>query len=307
MMIAKIANLWQVASGRLRSFLLGLFMVVVAAIVFLSCVPTKRAFVVAAETYRVEATPQVGGSMRWNLKSAIICTPLANDLQSAAASDESGCSPNHYEIRKPVNLSFEWPAGRHFILRKAPGGGPIAIEWEEELELPEETLPPKSLIAMRDADWRKAGALLFSGQVAIGVVPPVTGYMISGHYEVREELFLRSSPVVVAEGDLMPGDRAEIVGAERPNKPAFVQAFVSANPDPGREGFQVIIYSPAGQDFLRLDRMRANPALIGSNWYDKALKDPWLLALAAIMTFISLTSELWIKVFKELWPRRNVP
>lgn len=195
--------------------------------------------------------------------------------------------------------------------------------------------PDDVLIVSREG-WRSTGALEFRGNVWIGdeVAQGTQGYLLEGRYEIREkfrrqqlmqtvlDLFgsdlSAGQPIPILTGELMRGDqltferhgRPEFFGicrgssteaaspGERSASTVPAQGFVVPVLDTDLSGFALRVTSNAAATCvrLRLSSYGAQPRYVAPTWTNRALLDPFLLAVVAIGGFLVAFLTLLVEI-----------
>lgn len=285
--------------------------------------PGHPSFLIESDTRGARITFADGGISVWRLESPVLCLRHARnapeppdaappDAVSPDAAAPLGCDLEHYTVHRPASAEVEWREGAEVHIRATPDGG-LAIELagtragevvtpegesdSSALPLP---LPRNSRILLPALAWANHAALPFdSRDVVIGALPTAgeEGILIAGRYQIRQSLFLRPALVVVDEGGFTTGDR--IAFEDRPRwlsltgeaQPYRAYGFLAPGVGPGNPGFRAVVYNVPGQTRLQVQRIGASPAHIQENWTHRALRDPYLLILTALVGGIELVSR----------------
>jgi hypothetical protein len=255
---------------------------------------SDRSFVLSAQTRgaKIEITAQSISS--WRLDRAKVCVRI--DRRSSGEGGDPDCDGRLFDIVDIAPLEISWPVGTVLALKQQSNSTPLEILLVDARQFPidigETALTRNSRIIVSGPDFAEAGSLLFSGYLGIGGMPRsgANDLMTSGRYEVHESLLFRNRPVRVAEGDFFSGDFVTVIDSD--NEPVEVSGFVTNAPVGDKTGFELLAFSPAGNHRIEIDRLGARPTLIASSWLDRAVKDPWLLGLSALIAAVLSIMEL---------------
>lgn len=217
------------------------------------------------------------------------------------------------------------------VPREAQAGDQVAAD--ARIGLGARTWQAGDLLVVSHEGWRQTGALAFNGNIVIGeeVTPGSSAYLLEGSYEVRES-FLRDriwhellessllssdpgpTPVPIKSGTLLRGDSLTFVrtgwpaasggcrasapeGETGASLPVLARGFVAPIRDSGVSGFAVRATSDASASCADLSLLShgARQRLVQPVWTDRALRDPFLLALVAIGGFLVAVVTLLVE------------
>lgn len=277
-----------------RQILLG-GILIVSALYFTS---TDRSFAISAQTkgIEIEFTNSISGA--WRIPKAIYC--MRREARTSGNSTNKWneiCNNRLYEVQQIPNFEISWPKGTKLRLSYFSETEQLEIfvtqEAENTINVNGKPLTKNSRIILQKSSWEKAGSFIFSGYATIGSVPSPGSfdYLISGRFEVWENLIFRSKPVLVNSGDFFPGDSVKIVGNNNYEN-TIVNGFISPTIDISA-GLQVQIYSPSGPNLLKTERFSTDSSYTSSSWYDRAINDPWLIGVYAILALMLVIIQLY--------------
>ena len=262
----------------------------------------ERAYLVEADTQGMTIAFDRSAASSWRLTDVTVCRRLGQG--EATDNRQRYCDARRFsEIALP-SLEIDWPSGTRIEVERHRTDGALTIRIADTAErMPEaggQKLAPGSLIFVASDGWAGTGALIFSGAATIGAIPGPGSrdLLLSGRYEIREALVGRSNPVTLREGTLSPGDSVTIVGADGATGAAVSGFLLRRQSGDPWSGFKVTAFSPSADIGLRISRLNAEPAVVTASWADRALRDPWLLGLAALLGFVSTV----VGLVARLWP-----
>ncbi len=186
-------------------------------------------------------------------------------------------------------------------------------------ELTVRSIPPLSLVVVPQQAWLQAGTLLFSGTFSLGAVPGNGNrdVLLEGRYEILEVPslealfgilpFVQANTRPVKTGTFFKGDQLRLLHkGTREN--AEVNGFILSS-GPEEPGFNTLIFGPTGRSVLTVDRFGAvgtyaDPgasSAITPSWTDRAINDPYLLALSALFALIYVLVEITRAIHDWIW------
>lgn len=189
------------------------------------------------------------------------------------------------------------------VVRKGPDAAPVLIDGFASLDSDEEISAPVtngSILYIRWTDDRPI--LPLRGRIRIGDIPNASDTLLlrEGRYEIRQNLGLNPRPVVVAAGELVPGDR---IGFAR-NPPVWQRmanfAFERPNPDDDviatlfltdlsrfTQAFDVVATTRAEYSALRLTRIGVEPTLIPIPWTERLRADALPIGISTLIGLLA--------------------
>ncbi|WP_366655773.1 hypothetical protein [Fodinicurvata sp. EGI_FJ10296] len=271
--------------------------------------PAKQSFQVEVITGGAEIGFDGGDLGTWRLPSATVCLPI-RPSQTPTLPDgfrptrHPECHTDHYLAFGIRNAVIRWPAGTTIRVRaRADDGVSIDVTAVADnatigIESSEATFGRSSRILIDGPDWRRHPSLPFSsGNVVLGLLPAAgeEGLVREGRYQIRETLPFRSRPITVDEGAFFAGDQIRFQGLE----PEFIPPGLSATGTyfaygflaPGNDddaGYSAVAYTALDFTRLEIGRIGAEDSRVDVNWTKRALRDPLLLALTALVGVFGL-------------------
>jgi hypothetical protein len=311
------AALLRSVRGNLKYLLL--LIGVPIAVVLIYSIPLGQSHVVEARTLGARLTI-LGPDTVWRLPPSTLCVDRGTDRDLVLASDFDGpgCNPGIFAEQDLGNVELRIPSGVQILVRAEPDGTVLLRRLEDQtsnnsiaVRLVNDTFWETGSLIRIDADaWRKVALLEFAGNAVIGqaAVAGSTDYLIEGRYEVREH-FLRqyrpfgtsqTEPTTVKSGTLYRGDRVSFVptASDLDDLPVVVTGFISPQLLQNTLGFGIVISSgfDQSQAKMRVKSFGAREITIAPSWVDRAVRDPLLVALTAILGFavtsLSFASEV---------------
>lgn len=305
-------------------FLLALVGVPALVVVSYS-IPLGQINLVEARTLGAQITT-AGPDTVWKLPTSTLCQNLgpSKDLRKAASWTERGCNPGLYETSKIEQAEIRIPAGVRLSLKSEPGGSILLRRLPEAENLT--TIPPSiirlnathqwepgSLLRIDAEAWKEVALLEFAGNVAIGqeAGSGADAYLIEGRYEVRERFLHQyrpwgnsdADPTPVISGTLYRGD--EVTFSRRDidshaSETVLVTGFIAPVFEQDARGFGIVVSSGFGQSQPRFSvkSYGTREAHIKPTWVARALRDPVLLAMTAILGFAVTALTFIIEVGK---------
>lgn len=252
--------------------------------------PTERSFVVSVETLGFEIETFGESKNSWQLPSGTVCLREKElNLLDNNFSEKQLCKKH-----KLSNMEFSWPEGTLLKIRKGYNeGSPVKIQVsnynKKEAEINGMTLTQHSFIELTNEEWQMNGSLIFNGLTTIGKEPSPgsSSHLISGNYSIYEKLFLRNVPLKVDTGNFNTGDEISVHSTSG-KKNVVMSGFISSN----KQGMKIISYSPLSDSFLKVKHLGSEDTLISSTWYKRALNDPFLIAVTALLAILVGLVEL---------------
>ncbi len=305
--VAYPGRLWIVASVAL---VIGL---VIAHYAF----PSGRFFVVEARTSSLTVTV-VGERQSWRLPDAVLCVakPLDPRMLLEVTPDGGPCASTRYETHGPRPVEPTLPDGGRLRLTLRPDRMlEITPVGDTTMRTGEITVDPSSFILLAPSAWRAMGALTVAGDLRIGddVAPGSRHYLIEGRYEVRGEVLAYrfadwlgadTRPIILKTGTFTRGDRVELEaagrGADADARVArpVMQAFVTAPEDEVAAGLALVAVSVPDRAALRVTSFASSPRRVGASWTDAAVRDPFILALTALLTVCALVVTIVVDLLQ---------
>lgn len=314
--LRRLVKLFRMSGGNLRflTVLIGTPLLVILLYSF----PLAQNYVVEARTLSARMTV-LEPDVFWRLPRATLCRELgdARDLVKASQYKGEGCNPSLFETITLEETEIRIPRGVQILIQYEPNGSLLFQRLANRLtnEKPivrltsSEVWSENSVLRINGSDWAKVTLLEFAGDIVVGqeAGSGVSGYLIDGRYEVRE-LFLRqfrpwgysnADPTTVVAGSLYRGDRVAFVSQSRTDEAALLTGFIAPLFDTGARGFGIVVSNGADTTNARLaiKSFGARESQVTPSWIDRALRDPLLLALTAILGFAvtSLTFAVEIR------------
>ncbi len=294
---------------RYRPYLLLLLFAAVIAVIVAQLGSSRRSYVMQARTHTVSIDFQGSSSKPWQLPTAVLCARRDGRASAAtvAASDaDAPCNPALFETVTLTNAIVEWPNG--VGIKAAHGGGtgldiqilrlPEAAAGQPPLAIDGHPVRANSRLIIPEAAWRTSGSLIFSGFMTLGTMPGglESDHLIEGKYEVRETL-LTGNPETVMQGAFFTGDEVRLINAD-PGDGVPVTGFLSPSHGDGADGdgIMAVAYSSLADSSMQIMRLGAAPSIIRPSWTDRALNDPLILALTALLALAVALLELIAKI-----------
>jgi hypothetical protein len=276
-----LARVSGVLCGRLA--LIAVLVTIALAIAYFAV--SDRSFVLSAQTRgaRIDVSGQTMTS--WRLGRAKVCTRVAP--RGMGKGDDPDCDGRLFDIEEFVPLEVSWPVGTVLSVNQQSNSAPFEILLVDAEQFPvdigEISLTRNSRIIVTGQDFARSGTLLFSGYLTIGGMPRsgASDLLVNGRYEVHESLLFRNRPVQVADGEFFSGDVVTVIDSG--GKSVEVSGFVTNAPVGDETGFELLAFSPAGNHRIEIERLGARPTIIASSWLDRAVQDPWLIGLSALI------------------------
>lgn len=320
--LRRMKALIQAAQGRLPFFLT---LIGVPALIVLSYSrPLGQVYLVEARTLGARVTV-AGPDTVWKLPNATLCSDLgsAKDIKRATTWTGTGCNPGLFETINLTGTEIRMPSGVQIQLRAEADGAVLLRRLSDRpdqsgadpsgIRLTENhNWTPGSLLRIEPTDWQRVTLLEFAGDVEIGqeTGSGANAYLIEGRYEVREHFLhqLRpwgttgAEPTTVVTGSLYRGDRVAFRKQSADNLPAetvLTTGFIAPNLDL-TPGFSIVASSGLEhkQAQLRVKSFGTREAQVKPTWIDRALRDPMLLALTAILGFAVTVLTLVVEIKK---------
>ncbi len=300
------AGLLRSVRGNLKYLLL--LIGVPIAVILIYSIPLGQSHVVEARTLGARLTV-LGPDTVWRLPPSTLCVDRGaeRNLVLAAGFDGPGCNPGIFAEKDLGNVELRIPSGVQILIRAEPNGSVLLRRLEDQasntstvVRLVDDTFWDVGSLIRIDADnWRSVALLEFAGDVVIGqaAVAGSTDYLVEGRFEVREH-FLRqyrpfgarnAEPTTVKSGSLYRGDRVSFQpkSSDLDDPPVIVTGFISPQLVRNTLGFDIVISSgfDRSQAKLRVKSFGAREVTIQPSWVDRAVRDPLLVALTAILGF----------------------
>ncbi|MEX0277383.1 MAG: hypothetical protein AB3N19_07675 [Ruegeria sp.] len=318
--LRRAANLFRAARGNWKYMLILIGTPVL--IILLYSLPRGQSYVVEARTLGARVT-FLGPDALWKLPKATYCQTRGEnrDLRTAAKFQGEGCNPGLFEIHTLPDAEIRIPSGVPILIRSEPDGSMLLRRLAVPDEAPKAapalrlsdalTWTPNSLLRIDAEGWMQVTLLEFVGDVVVGeeAGSGSNSYLIEGRYDVRERLLWRSDsaePTTVFEGTLYRGDRVAFYGDEE-DAEVLLTGFIAPYLEDDRRGFGIVLSNGLDRtdSQLGIKSFGAREVLVSPSWTDRALRDPLLLALTAILGFAvtSLTFAVEVRRLAALRDR----
>lgn len=260
----------------------------------------QRSF--AVEVMTGGASVVFDGSERavWKLDRATFCVRRSRDeaLPDTAESHPL-CAAGLYAVREGRAVEFRWPAGQPVTIQDdgetlavtlAPAGSSEPVP---DLDVGDggRALGPGSRILIDRSGLAGSWPLPVSGEIVLGALPGagVGGVLLEGRYIVRETLPWRDVPITVSEGVLFAGDRLSFVsGSTRSDRGAQPAYGFLAGGGAETPAFRMVTYSALGPSRMRIDRFGNETGFVSPAWTERAVRDPILVAVTALLSLLAL-------------------
>lgn len=327
--LRRIKTLILGAEGRLPFLmtLIGVPILIVLSYSFTS----GQVYLVEARTLGARITV-IGPDAVWKLPNATLCTDRGanKDIKRATEWSGTGCNPGLFEIDNLTGAEIRIPSRVQIQLRAEADGSVLLrrlSDWPDQTKTDsigirlndKHNWNPGSLLRIEPTNWKSVTLLEFAGDVEIGqeTGSGANAYLIEGRYEVREH-FLRQfrpwvttnvEPTTVVTGTLYRGDR---VAFRKPSKddtptlPVLATGFIAPNLDL-TPGYNIVASSNLEhkQAQLRIKSFGTRETQIKPTWIDRALRDPLLLALTAILGFAVTALTMVVEIKKLSFKGRD--
>lgn len=271
--------------------------------------PVKQSFQIEVVTGGAEIRFDGGDIGNWRLPRATICLPTRpgqSPMLPAGVEDvdHPECHPTRYSAFSVRNAVIRWPKDTAIRVRSRQDDGlsidiaAVADSRAIDLEPSGATLLRSSRILISGPDWRRHPSLPFSSDnIVLGLLPAAgeEGLLRSGRYQIRETLPLRSRPITVDEGPFFAGDQVRFRGLAlsflplglTDTRPYLAYGFLAPGSDDDA-GFSAVAYTALDFTRLEIGRIGVEDGRIDVNWTKRALRDPILLALTALIGVFGL-------------------
>jgi hypothetical protein len=294
----------------------GLIVAAALFLVWLTVASKDRSYVLNVESFGADITSAGLALSDWRLgPGTFVCArmPSPPPVQSILT---SACDPGAFAVAQVSrSLEFGWDEGTRLLigiagagdltvdLAQVPDGGvdiglvekdfwPGSTKTSLKLQQFSRLIIPRPVLAM-------SGALPLSGRIVVGSVADAgsTRLLDSGRYAVRERLVGSASLTTIKEGELAFGDRvsfhAHASGRDATNAYGYLSANVSSDRgDSGPNPFRMVVSTAPGRGLLRIERLGTNPTEIEPTWTDRALRDPVVLGLTALLSLAGIVMTL---------------
>lgn len=321
--LRRLSSLLRVFRRRLP-FILTLVGVPALVIVSYS-IPLGQINLVEARTLGAQITT-AGPDTIWKLPASTVCQTLGSNknLNTAASWTGQGCNPGLYEISNIKQAEIRIPDGVRISLRTESGGGVLLRRLPEAGDQATTSPPvirlnstlqwePGSLLRIRAEDWKDVALLEFAGNVVVGqeAGSGADAYLIEGRYEVREHFLHQfrpwshtdADPTPVISGTLYRGDKVSFdqkSAGDQASASVLVTGFIAPVLQQNLRGFEIVVSSGFGQAQPRftVKSYGTRETHIKPTWVARALRDPVLLAMTAILGFAVTALTFAIEVKK---------
>ncbi len=280
--------------------------------------PRPMSFTVSASVESLHVNTVNEGSPDWALPVIEACLRRTEGVAlspTPVAPTDAECIDR---LHVPVRISeptLRWSEGyaltfegisretMRIVVRKSDDAEPVLIDGFASLDSDEEVSAPitdGSILYVRWTDERPI--LPLRGRIRIGDIPNASDTLIlrEGRYEIRQNLGLNPRPVVVAAGELVPGDR---IGFAR-NPPIWQRvadfAFERSSPDDDliatlfltdlsrfTQAFDVVATTRAEYSALRLTRIGVEPTLIPIPWTERLRADALPIGISTLIGLLA--------------------
>lgn len=264
--------------------------------------PLGQVYLVEARTLGAVVTTEGHGNA-WRLPPLVLCVPRPLPDPGAVTPPGAACDAvffrDEHRIAEPVGVSL--PAGMQIAIRGDRDGGLVlrAVAARKPAVLAGDAAWEKDgVILVAGADWERSGALRFEGRAEIGadMGSGEGAWLVEGRYQIRERLFRqrfslgREAPVEVASGAFLRGDRIAFRCAaceDDAGGRVVAKGFV-APAENGAPGFLVTVASnpDLSRAEIAVSSFGAREVVLRPSWSDRATRDPVLVGLAAMVTFV---------------------
>lgn len=287
--------------------------------------PLGQIYLVEARTLGARIAVS-GPDTVWKLPKVTLCTDRATkDIPRAASWAGAGCNPGLFETTDLNGAEIRIPSGVEILMRAEADGAILLRRLDGQttgaqapvIRLSDDQLwSPGSLLRISAADWQQVSLLEFAGNIVIGqeTGSGANAYLIEGRYEVREHFLRhvrlwdsdRAEPMTVVTGTLYRGDKVSFRAedpADGTERAVLATGFVAPMLGQGQRGFGVVTSSGLDKTHvqLRIKSFGTRETHITPTWVDRALRDPMLLALTAILGF-AVTVLTFVVEIKKLAP-----
>ncbi|MEM6385596.1 MAG: hypothetical protein AAF718_05090 [Pseudomonadota bacterium] len=292
-------------------------------VILLYSFPLAQNYVVEARTLSARITV-LDPDVFWKLPKAQFCEDLgeARDLSKAASYQGTGCNPGLFREVSLPSTEIRIPKGVQILIQYQPDGSILFqrledrfIEDKPTVRLTDsEVWTEGSVLKIKPVDWTTVTLLEFAGDVVVGeeAGSGANGYLIDGRYEVRE-LFLRqyrpwgnakANATTVVSDNLYRGDRIAFTNTLEPEK-KLLTGFFAPLFDANARGIGIVISNGFDPTRARLavESFGAREIVVTPSWIDRALRDPLLLALTAILGFAVTTLTFAVEIRKFNGPK----
>lgn len=282
----------------------------VVLVVFAYSRSLGQVFLVEARTFGAVLTFEGYGNA-WRLPPLVLCepretpdpratAPVGQVCESRGTPAPAGpvcdpvlfaehCFDSPVEVALPAGMTVGMSVDLDGRLRLRSQAAPQAAQLTDRV-----AWGPGGVILVAPDAWRRSGALDFDGRVVIGadVGAGEDGWLVEGRYQIRERLLRQwldraAGPVEVVSGELLRGDRVEF-RAEPAGGAVLARGFVAPSLAADEPGLLVTVASdPEATDAqFMVASFGAREVRVAPNWTDRAMRDPMLIALGAVVTFV---------------------
>ncbi|WP_306121063.1 hypothetical protein [Roseitalea sp. MMSF_3504] len=300
--------------SRLR--IIGLILVLLATLVLgvFYFIAQDRSFLAEFETFSAEvAFTDDTARNTWSLAPGTLLCRLdlggqRRETDGPGAEDDNRlrdlmCEPASFDaVETDRTLAFRWPQGAMVVVHAGPGGSLIAdIEAVAEGDGIDvgagAPLAKGDRIVLPPEPFYRSGSLPFSGQVRIGAEAGAgqRGYLVAGHYVIRQTLPGRDNPLTVASGQLNRGDRVGFRFSDDRGQGAvygFISAYANRESQASNVPFHLVAYTALGRGEMTINRFANRTTVIKPEWTDRAINDPWLIGATVVLTLAALCAGI---------------
>lgn len=249
-----------------------------------------RLYAIYAQTRGLDVVLGDSAALAWRLEQVTVCYRTdVPEIGTDVDTEEALCSPGLYDVeRLEEGQEFQWPAGTHLQISRVGPHSPLEIDvlgiGSVPVQLGGRPLPVYSRLVIDNTVWMDNSTLTLVGAVTVGDAPGSGSQfnLIGGSYAISEKLLGYSVPVEIVSGTLRSGDIAQIMMSD--NR-AEISGFIEPA-GPESAGFDVSLFTSRETDRLQISRGSAGKLHIDPTWMDRALRNPLLLAIAAIVALL---------------------
>ncbi len=274
-----------------------LMLAALLAMIFSSSFGRSRSFILDATATGAQIRFEGSGNA-WPLGEGRVCAPRPRpDLR--AARGEGFCDGRLFAEKALEGAAVIWPEGAQARLALDAQGALIVTAKGAQ------GLPDGARIRLAPEEWRKAGALVFTGHAVLGgqMASGETALLLGGRYEARESAMfgLGGATETVKSGELRRGERASLVTREGPAS-GFGHVTAGGEDD---EGFHIVSVAKPGDTILQIEYLGGErPNFVKPNWIDYALSSPFFVALALILSLVIGVGQLVLGLW-EIFAREQ--
>lgn len=302
--------------------LFGLVLCLALAVYYIPDRPQSFTVQAATEVLTVEVAAE--GQTVWDVELLQLCLPGRPEITKAPDAGQTlpECAESYYGRRTLSEVEISWPAGYRLTFRIL-GMDAIEVLVEQHESSALATVGDLALTSgtLLRIPYSMNGATLVRplvpvrGYVRIGSVPNQSDTLLlhTGRYEIRQKMWWRRLPIVVARGELFTGDRIGFVCQRAPIWVAQEGPQVCASPQdviahlfvtdisPRIASLDVVATTDQTYSALQMTRIGGQPTEIYVPWTQRVVNDPLPVAVATILGLIATSLAL----AKSLNPRKE--